>query len=443
MPTGVTRLTVTADGAAGGNGQGSGASGGAGGQGGRVSETVTTFAGQQLQVDVGGTGQDAQAPSLPGNGGSAGGGSANGGSGGTGYATDLAGGGSGGGGGAATEVDVLANPVNGVPGHVVAVAGGGGGGGGAGSIVGYQGGAGGPGSKPASNGIGGAGLGAGSGGTGGTSAHTYGDNGGSAGFATNAGGGGGAGGGYNPGGGGGGGGGAAGGAGEGAGGGGGGGLSFAVSTAATFGHASTRATGEVTLSWYPASATTSLTTSADPIDQGQPVTVTDTVTSSSPTGPAPTGSVSFSDYSVTTGQLIELGQATLEPVTASSSTATLTTRALPQGLNGLSGLYNGDGTYPRNESLTLDEHVDPPAGAAISPSLLAFGTHRRGSTTTRTITVTSTGTSPLVRRIGDALRRRLLDRHEQVHREDPAQGRLVRHQGELPSHGGHSLPRAR
>ena len=397
VPTGVTRLTVTADGAAGGTGQGGGgASGGTGGLGGRVSETVTTFAGQQLQVDVGGTGQAAQAPGLPGNGGSAAGGTANGGSGGTGYATDLAGGGSGGGGGAATEVDVLPNLVTGVPGHPVAVAGGGGGGGGVGAIVGYNGGAGAPGGNPATGGTGGTGLGAGSGGQGGTSVHTYGDNGGSAGFATNAGGGGGAGGGYNPSGGGGGAGGAAGGAGEGGGGGAGGGLSFAVSTAATFGHAPAADNGEVTLSWYPATTTTTLSTSADPVDAGQPLTVTDTVTSADPNGPAPTGSVSFSDYSVTTGQVIQLGQGTLKPVGAGTSTATLTTRALPQGLNGLSGLYNGDSTYPANESLTLDEHVNPPAGAAISPTSLAFGTHRPGSSTTKTITVTSTGSSPLV-----------------------------------------------
>jgi ASPM-SPD-2-Hydin domain-containing protein len=397
VPTGVTRLRITADGAAGGTGQGGGgAAGGSGGLGGRVSETVTTFAGQQLQVDVGGTGQDAQVAGVPGNGGSAAGGTANGGSGGTGYATDLAGGGSGGGGGAATEVDVLPNPVTGVAGHTVAVAGGGGGGGGAGAIVGYNGGAGAPGSNPASSGTGGSGLGAGGGGQGGTSVHTYGDNGGSAGFGTDAGGGGGAGGGYSPAGGGGGGGGAAGGAGEGGGGGAGGGLSFGVSTTATFGHAPVAGNGEVTLSWYPVSTTTALSASADPIDQGQSLTVTDTVTSADPNGPAPTGSVSFSDYSATTGEVIQLGQGALKAVNASTSTATITTRALPQGLNGLSGLYSGDATYPANESLTLDEHVSPPAGASISPTGLAFGTHRPGSTTTKTLTVTSTGTGPLV-----------------------------------------------
>ncbi len=179
VPTGVSSVTLTVDGAAGGSGQATSIStnGGAGGAGARVQTVKPVFAGQQLRVEVGGVGQSAGDPNGAGFGGSAAGGAANGGTGGYGDGNDTTTGGSGGGGGAASEVDLLGNPVIGTDDQIVAVAGGGGGGAGSGAIVLYDGGAGGAGGKPALGGIGGTGPGAGGGGYGGAGVQVYGDNG--------------------------------------------------------------------------------------------------------------------------------------------------------------------------------------------------------------------------------------------------------------------------
>src|SRR4051812_591442 len=104
VPPNVSSLTVTADGAAGGNGESTSinTSGGTGGSGGRVTETVSVYGGEILQIFVGSAGQNAGAPYGRGSGGDAAGGASSGGAGGYGDGNDTTTGGSGGGGGAAS-----------------------------------------------------------------------------------------------------------------------------------------------------------------------------------------------------------------------------------------------------------------------------------------------------------------------------------------------------
>src|SRR5690349_17198646 len=63
VPPTVSSISVTADGASGGNGQGTSinTSGGSGGHGGRVTEAVPVYGGELLQIFVGSAGQDAGA----------------------------------------------------------------------------------------------------------------------------------------------------------------------------------------------------------------------------------------------------------------------------------------------------------------------------------------------------------------------------------------------
>jgi hypothetical protein len=400
VPQRVTSLTFTLDGGSGGSGESTSLNTfpGAGGLGGRVVETLPVYAGQRLRIGVGAAGQDAGAPYGAGSGGYASGLTSNGGSGGYGDGTDMSTGGSGGGGGAATEVQLIGNEVIGLPDRTVAVAGGGGGGGGTGSIIGYNGGFGGLGGHPAQSGSGGTGPGAGGGGNGGASPNAYGDNGGSAPTASQAGGAGGGGGGYSPFGGGAGTGGVAGGAGEGGGGGGGGGQSFGESTATIFSQAPNRGNGDVTVAWSTPGVGQTITPSVNPALPGQTVVFTDTVTSSDPNGPAPTGTVALSralgGMTYATGTLVPTGVATSQvkiPVTYPAGSLI--------GSLAYYFTYSGDTVYAANTSDQFVEtltHTVAVAGVTLNPGHLAFGTHPVDSTSTKTITIKSTGTAPLV-----------------------------------------------
>ena len=227
VPAGVTSLTLTATGAAGGS---SAAQTASGGQGASVTATVAVPPGEQLAVTVG----------APGGGGA--GGTGGGGSGGA-----AANGGSGGGG---ASVVGVASPASGSPSLLVVAGGGGGAGGGAGEL-GAGGNAGSPGSA-GSPGVGGGGPGASSAGGGGGAAGFGGAAGGTAGSFGLGGaggsggpvGGGGGGGGYYGGGGGGGGGNGT------VGGGGGGGSSFVAADATVVsGPAPTSAAAQVTIAY--------------------------------------------------------------------------------------------------------------------------------------------------------------------------------------------------
>ena len=59
--------------------------------------------------------------------------------------------------------------------------------------------------------------------------------------------------------------------------------------------------------------------------------------------------------------------------------------------------YSGDAMYAANTSDQFVETVTHTvAGATVKPGKLAFGTHRVGSSTTKTLTLTSAGSAPLV-----------------------------------------------
>jgi hypothetical protein len=354
VPQGVTSLTLTVDGASGGDGESTSVNtpGGNGGRGGRIVETVVVHGGQHLRIEPGGVGQSAAAPMGAGSGGSASGGASNGGSGGFGDGNDTTTGGSGGGGGAASEVDLLGNPAAGIDDQVLAVAGGGGGGGGTGAIVLYYGGPAGDGGRPTGGGVGGTGPGAGSGGLGGASIHRYGDNGGNSPTFSQGGGGGGGGGGYdqatNAGAGTGG---AAGGAGAGAGGGGGGGRSFANTVNAVYSTAPSTGNGSVTIGWATPGVGQMVTLTPHPVLAGTTQTVTDVVTSSEPNGPAPTGTVTIKGAGLT-------DTATLTATSANTSRAVVSlpfkASVLSYGF-GLSAAYSGDAIYPSDTTNITDD----------------------------------------------------------------------------------------
>src|SRR3954452_9889944 len=71
VPPGVTSLTLTVDGASGGDGESTSVNtpGGKGGRGGRIAETVIVHGGQHLRIEPGGAGQAAAAPGGAGSGG--------------------------------------------------------------------------------------------------------------------------------------------------------------------------------------------------------------------------------------------------------------------------------------------------------------------------------------------------------------------------------------
>ncbi len=372
VPQGVTSLTLTVDGASGGDGESTSVNtpGGAGGHGGRIVETVVVHGGQHLRISPGGAGQAAAAPQGAGAGGSASGGASNGGSGGFGDGNDTTTGGSGGGGGAATEVDLLGNPAAGVDDQVLAVAAGGGGGGGTGAIVLYYGGPAGSGGRPAGGGVGGTGPGAGGGGTGGTGAHPYGDAGGNSPTFSQGGGGGGGGGGYDQAtGAGAGSGGAAGGFGAGAGGGGGGGRSFANTVNAVYSTAPSAGNGSVTVGWATPGVGQMLTLTPNPVVAGTTQTVTDVVTSSEPNGPAPTGTVTIKLQGLT------VGTAALAATSANTARAVVSVPISANRAGGASlwAVYSGDAVYPSDQTPNVNDNVIRPTKLAVLADPLPEG----------------------------------------------------------------------
>ena len=113
--------------------------------------------------------------------------------------------------------------------------------------------------------------------------------------------------------------------------GGGGGQSWSEPNASNvaYGQASISANGQITVSWRHGSATLSLIPSVNPAKAAQPVTFTATV--NPPAGdPAPTGTVSFSRTSLSTGAQSVLKTVALDGAgVASYTTSTLSAGANP------------------------------------------------------------------------------------------------------------------
>jgi len=340
VPTGVSQLTVTADGAQGGKGN----PGVAGGEGAQVQADFPVSPGETLHVVVGGAGASVAA-SGGGGGGSfvyeaatsgglliaaaGGGGSASNGAGGAGSASTAASAGGSGPPGCS----------GGAPGT-----GGTGGSGGSGTSCRNGGGGGGllrDGTDGAGANGGGGGKALANGAAGGTAGAANGGFGGGGGAAPGAGGGGG---GYNGGGG----------ASGSAGGGGGGGGSFLASSATNISRTdgANPGNGQVVIS-YTASSRTTLGSSPNPSRPGQPVTFTATIT-----GLSPTGSVDFRDGG---GAIAGCGS---QPV--SGGTATCTTSALSAGNHTITAVYGGDTANTPSASPALTQTVEAPPTASIS-----------------------------------------------------------------------------
>lgn len=98
----------------------------------------------------------------------------------------------------------------------------------------------------------------------------------------------------------------------------------------------------------PASATTTLVSSANPSVFGQPVTLTATVAPDSPGGATPGGSVTFKDGDIT------IGSATL-----SGGSATMVTSPLSVGTHSITAVYGGDTNFNASTSAPLSQVVNP------------------------------------------------------------------------------------
>jgi len=110
---------------------------------------------------------------------------------------------------------------------------------------------------------------------------------------------------------------------------------------------STSFTADLTV--QQASTTTTLTSSANPSDIGQAVTLTAEVDGAS--GDAPTGTITFMSGTTT------LGTGTLSPG-GNGSQATLTLSTLPTGSDPVIAVYGGDANYGGSSSTTLNQIVE-------------------------------------------------------------------------------------
>ncbi len=126
--------------------------------------------------------------------------------------------------------------------------------------------------------------------------------------------------------------------------------------------------------------TNTLTTSQTTIAYGQPVTLTDTL--SSAFGLTPTGSVAF--YSGSTS----LGTGTVNAF----GVATVTTNQLPLGTDSVTAVYGGDPTFQTTTSNSVNETVGSPATMATSTTLTSsVNPSTYGQNTTFTSNVISSG----------------------------------------------------
>ena len=132
-------------------------------------------------------------------------------------------------------------------------------------------------------------------------------------------------------------------------------------------------------------ATAALTALPSPAPAGQTVTLKATITPTVQYASVPTGTVVFKD-----------GSTDLGTVTLSGGVATFTTSTLPAGDHTMTAVYSGDSTYPwesGSASLTITPTDTAPT---ISPNPAAFGDQPLNTPAQIPVTVTNTGTNPLV-----------------------------------------------
>jgi hypothetical protein len=103
--------------------------------------------------------------------------------------------------------------------------------------------------------------------------------------------------------------------------------------------------------------TTTITSSKNPSNVGDPVTFTATVTGS---GGTPTGTVTFKD-----------GATTLATVPLSGATATFATSSLTAGSHSITATYSGDANFGTSASPTLTQVVNQPGLTATTTTLVS------------------------------------------------------------------------
>jgi len=150
--------------------------------------------------------------------------------------------------------------------------------------------------------------------------------------------------------------------------------------------------------------TTTLTSSANPVTVGQPVTFTANVAANSPGSGSPTGSVVFT-----------LDGVAQPAVPLTSGSATFATSSLATGSHTLTAAYSGDADFATGSSSALTETVNPVQSVTVSSSAnpsvngqtVTFTAHvapatTGGATPTGTVTFTLDGVaqSPVTLRSG-------------------------------------------
>lgn len=142
------------------------------------------------------------------------------------------------------------------------------------------------------------------------------------------------------------------------------------------------ASATVTLVVIQQATITTLTSSANPSNLGQTVTFSATVT-----GTSPSGTVQFNDGTTSLGPAVML----------SGGGAQLITSSLALGNHSIMALYSGDANHAASTSTALLQAVASGGSAlTVSPSSLAFNSQLLVTSPTQSVTVTNTGTSPII-----------------------------------------------
>ncbi|PYU16017.1 MAG: hypothetical protein DMG37_03710, partial [Acidobacteria bacterium] len=150
------------------------------------------------------------------------------------------------------------------------------------------------------------------------------------------------------------------------------------------------ATDTVTVT--PASTTSSLGASPNPVPTNQAVTLSVSIASQSNSIQGPTGTVTFKDGSTT------IGTANVTPAGATanagaSGTASLSTTFASSGAHSLTAVYNGDTNYGNSTSSAVSLTVGQTTSTTVTSSASTISSG--GSVTlTATVVGTGTGTSP-------------------------------------------------
>lgn len=155
-------------------------------------------------------------------------------------------------------------------------------------------------------------------------------------------------------------------------------------TAVYNGDANDATSSAYTIETVGSTTSTSLSSSANPSEVGQPVTFTATVTPTSSNGTEPSGSVTFEVVSPAAGN--KLGTVPL-----SNGQASLTTSSLPSGTDDIVAVYSGDSYYGASSSNTVAETVNP------APTTVTVTSSANPATAGQQITFTASvasGTAP-------------------------------------------------